>query len=475
MRVLIADRNARLLESISRTFAPQFSIQTASTRKHCGDLLRQGEFDLAVISEKLADGPGLQLIGQIARSSPDTLRIFAARRSRLQLLKGKLGPFGLFRTLAYPIEAQKLLSALTLARAGLGIDMTALNRHVVIEERQAGEVPAAFEKAAIPLRAPHSVAVTPGPAAVRPTVKRVSPAFTHPALSINVPMTIASMRRNRPSESSSAPQPAPLARQVPGIPSGVRSVRAQAQSALPQPVVARSAASPRLPSQSEAFRRASAKGETAESAASSQIVSRSARRGRQFAAASGGRPRPLTQTPPLGSPAEFVRRATAVHPTHKPQLAQAAAKRTMVPLAAAIAVVFLVATLTLRLFDASAAPSSSAQATRTSRVGSFSAPRQEIEQRDTSAPRQEIEQRDTSAPRQEIEQRDTSAPPRNLTPAGPTPWVHPAQSVAQRAEPKADSTTPDEVAPHAQMAASSTPIADPSTFGSEAYESIYSN
>src|SRR3984957_1433836 len=123
MRVLIADRNARLLESISLTFGQQFSIHTASTLERCGDLLRQGEFDLAIVSEKLADGRGLQLLGQIARSWPDTLRIFAARRSRLQLLKGRLGPFGLFRTLPYPIDAKKLLSALTLARAGLEIDL----------------------------------------------------------------------------------------------------------------------------------------------------------------------------------------------------------------------------------------------------------------------------------------------------------------------------------------------------------------
>jgi len=428
MRVLIADRNARLLESISRTFAQQFSVQTASTRKQCGELLRQGEFDLVVISEKLADGPGLQLIGQIARSSPDTLRIFAARRSRLQLLKGKLGPFGLFRTLAYPIEPQKLLSALTLARAGLEVDVTAPEiRHVVTEERQAREVPATFGEAALPLRAPHSVAFTPPPAVarptVRPTVKRVSPTFTPPALSINVPMTIASMRRNRPSEALRAAQPAE----------------------------ARSAASPRLPSQSEAFRTALAKRDTGKSAASSQIVSPSSRRGHQLSAVSGEQPRSLTQTRSHGSPSELVRRATAVHPTHKPQLAQTAPKRATVPLAAAIAVVFLVTTLTLRLFDASAAPSSSAQATRTSRVGSF------------------------SAPRLEIEPPDISAVPGHSTPAGPTPWVHPARSVAQHAETKAVSTTPDEVAPDSQMAASNTPIADPSTFGSEAYEPIYSN
>src|SRR5215469_14876591 len=92
MRVLIADRNAWLLESIARAFAHQFSIQTATTHEHCNELLARGEFALAVISEKLADGPGLRLLGQIARNSPDTLRVLAARDSRLQLLRGKLGP-----------------------------------------------------------------------------------------------------------------------------------------------------------------------------------------------------------------------------------------------------------------------------------------------------------------------------------------------------------------------------------------------
>jgi hypothetical protein len=115
-----------LLECISRTFAHRFSIYTATTRKRCDALRRQVRFDLTVISEKLADGPGLSLLGQIARDSPDTRRVFCARRSRLQLLQGKLGSFGLFRTLAYPIVAQELLATLVLARAGLKVDSPVL-------------------------------------------------------------------------------------------------------------------------------------------------------------------------------------------------------------------------------------------------------------------------------------------------------------------------------------------------------------
>jgi hypothetical protein len=119
MRVLIADRNVRLLESISLTFGNEFSIRTASTLWRCTLLLQQGSFDLVVVSEKLADGPGLRLLGQIARNTPRTLRILAASRSQLQLLSGDLARFALFRTIAYPVVPRELLSALTLARACL--------------------------------------------------------------------------------------------------------------------------------------------------------------------------------------------------------------------------------------------------------------------------------------------------------------------------------------------------------------------
>ena len=45
------------------------------------------------------------------------LRIFAAERQRLQLLRGRLGPFELFQTLSYPIDPQKLIATLQMAAA----------------------------------------------------------------------------------------------------------------------------------------------------------------------------------------------------------------------------------------------------------------------------------------------------------------------------------------------------------------------
>ena len=428
MRVLIADRNARLLESISRTFAQQFTIQTASSREHCDALLGSGEFDLAVISEKLADGPGLQVLGEIARNSPDTLRIFAARRSRLELLKGKLGPFGLFRTLSYPIDAQKLFSALTLARAGLETEAPELTiRQVAVEERQGGgEIAARLENEALPRRPRHGGVSTSNPSAVRPIVKPVSLASADALISINVPMVVASMRRVRHSGPSRAPQPVAVSRQSSGVSAGVHRVQAQAVSNNTSRDRATTAREQSVAPEAPSIVR------QPQTAASPLRVPK----------ARGTRNHSLAQTPPLGSLSGLVSRVPASPRTLRPRLTHAAPKRSMVTLAATIVAVFLVATLALNRFDAAARPSSSARVARTSSIG---------------------------------EQPVVSAPPQSSTPFSPTPSVRPPRRVEQRAEPRPGEGEADVGDLDPKMAASSAPIADPSSFGSEAYEAIYSN
>jgi ActR/RegA family two-component response regulator len=402
MRVLIADRNARLLESISRTFAHQFTIQTASSREHCDALLGSGEFDLAVISEKLADGPGLQVLGEIARNSPDTLRIFAARRSRLELLKGKLGPFGLFRTLSYPIDAQKLFSALTLARAGLETEAPELTvRQVAVEERQGGG-----EIAAI--------------------VKPVSLASADALISINVPMVVASMRRVRHSGPSRVPQPVAALRQSSGVSAGVHRVQAHAASNNTSPDRATTVREQSVAPESPGI----------------APLPQSAASHLRLPEARGTRSHSLAQTPPLGSLSGLVSRVPAAHRTHRPRLAGAVPKRSKVMLGATIVAVFLVVTLALNRFDAADRPSSDARVARASSIE---------------------------------EQPAISAPPQDSTPFGPTPSVRPPRSVEQRAAPRPEAAEADVGDQDPKMAASSTPIADPSSFGSEAYQAIYSN
>jgi hypothetical protein len=417
MRVLVADRNARLLESISRTFAQQFSIQAATTHEHCNELLLRGEFDLAVISEKLADGPGLRLLGQIARNSPDTLRIFAARRSRLQLLKGKLGPFGLFRTLTYPIDPQKLLSALTLARAGLEIEVPGPEaRHVPVVERRAVGVPARGGNAASPLPAQHAGGSGHASAAVRSTAERISLTSADAMFAVNVPGAIASLRRVRRSNLPSAPQPARTTLQssraslavenahdrAPGgsaprqeaPASGERSVAAT-QSAPAQAAVVRSAAPPRVPPQGEIPQPAPARRRAVNRGVGSQVVSRSS---------------------------EWAR-------------ARRAPMRTKVALGATVVVVFIV-TLTLNMVD------TGVHVTH-------------------------------AAPRPELERPAISISPQSSTPVDLPHAFRPVPSVAQRVEPRPAATDGEPVNP--QIAASTAPVADPSTFGSEAYEPVYSN
>jgi len=114
----------------------------------------------------------------------------------------------------------------------------------------------------------------------------------------------------------------------------------------------------------------------------------------------------------------------------------------MVTLAAAIVAVFLVVTLALNRFDAADRHSSDARVARATSIA---------------------------------EQPAISAPPQDSMPFSPTPSVRPPRSVEQRAEPRPDATEADVGDQDPKMAASSAPIADPSSFGSEAYEAIYSN
>jgi hypothetical protein len=117
MRVLVAGRNAKILAEAAGTFATDLEIHTAATTASCVALLGRVRFDLVVACETLGDGSGLEVLSHVAVNTPNTLRIFAARPATLNLLKGELGLFGLFRTLPYPINFRKLWAAINLARS----------------------------------------------------------------------------------------------------------------------------------------------------------------------------------------------------------------------------------------------------------------------------------------------------------------------------------------------------------------------
>jgi hypothetical protein len=117
MRILVAGRSAKAVATAAGAFANDLTIETAATKAACIALLERTQFDLIVACETLGDGSGLEVLSHAAVNAPDTLRIFAARPSTLNLLQGELGLFGLFRTLPYPINFRKLWAALNLARS----------------------------------------------------------------------------------------------------------------------------------------------------------------------------------------------------------------------------------------------------------------------------------------------------------------------------------------------------------------------
>jgi hypothetical protein len=487
MRVLIADRNARLLESISRSFGREFAIQAAASCADCKELLSQGEFDLALISEKLADGPGLQLLGQIARDSPDTLRVFVARRARLELLRGKLGPFGLFRTLGYPIDPQELLSVLTLARAGLEVSgwrkpadapvmaaptkpatgepapaKLAAEKTKVIKSpvakagatgpavtgpavtKLAAAKAAATDPAVTKLAATKAAATkpAPAPAGVRATVERISLTSADATFVVDVPKIFASIgqgprgvRGGRVrAPGNGAPRPKPSAQKSDGrdvTPDLPRAAGRAQQGASDSPAAAggaqRGAPDPSAVAGKAgkfAFDPSNVPGQglVAASSAPSADPRRtraqpSAPRSSLSPAAVGSKPRNRG----MGSRVEYK-----------------APVRSKVALGATIAVVFVVTALTLNWADTSAHV--------------------------TRAP----------APGPTVEQSALAVPP--PPPVDSKPPFGPTSSVARRVEPKPDPVQSDAEPTGPQIASSTTtPVADPSSFGSEAYEIIYSN
>ena len=164
MRVLVVDQDSTLLTAITQTLGEYFAIDAVTTKAACFDLVRSNEFEVIVAGERLEDGSGLELLGQLARSRPDMLRIFAAERERLRLLKGRLGPFGLFRTLAYPIQPRQLLAALS---AAAGIE------EEVEEAETADSEPTNVQVVSSP-HARSAAPAAPAPAAPRPRTQTPS-------------------------------------------------------------------------------------------------------------------------------------------------------------------------------------------------------------------------------------------------------------------------------------------------------------
>src|ERR1700722_14124711 len=157
MRVLVVDQDSTSNLAITRSLRDLYDVDCVTNKGDCLDLLRSNIFEVIVATERLEDGSGLELLGQISKKWPSVLRIFAADRQRLQLLRGRVGPFELFQTLTYPIDSERLIATLALAEAAQNADAdTSDIQHVELsgeapaEESDEAEEPTEFEDSAEP-------------------------------------------------------------------------------------------------------------------------------------------------------------------------------------------------------------------------------------------------------------------------------------------------------------------------------------
>lgn len=204
MRVLVVDQDSTLLTAITQTLGEYFVIDAVTTKADCLDLVRLNDFEVIVAGERLEDGSGLELLGSLARSRPDMLRIFAAQRERLKLLKGRLGPFGLFRTLSYPIEPRQLLAALS-AAAGIEEEVEEIEE---VEAPPPAPAPVPAPRRAAPAqtsqRAPAATAATAGFARTQGQVAAAAPSRAQASVSTS-PASSSRASRTQASVASAAP------------------------------------------------------------------------------------------------------------------------------------------------------------------------------------------------------------------------------------------------------------------------------
>lgn len=219
MRVLVVDHDSALLEALVRALRDHFVIDAVTNKADCLDLLRQNEFDLIVACERLNDGSGLELLGQIGKRWPALLRVFSAEEARLRLLRGRLGPFCLFQTLVYPIDPDDMLSTLAIAQTAHAANVDTGKIESVELSSEVEEVDesalAEAQVAAGGARGSSAVALPEGPRERHPALRRRAASSSHSSSHAGAGTSGGQSRSRRPTR---FPQMSEAT--APGAPSG---------------------------------------------------------------------------------------------------------------------------------------------------------------------------------------------------------------------------------------------------------------
>jgi DNA-binding NtrC family response regulator len=109
VKTLLADADQAMLQHCVARVGGRQPLAIATSKAQVLHLLRHGPgFDVVVVCERLKDGSGLALLGDIHSKWPHVVRVFCSERHRLALVRARLGALRLRHTLPYPLKPAKL-------------------------------------------------------------------------------------------------------------------------------------------------------------------------------------------------------------------------------------------------------------------------------------------------------------------------------------------------------------------------------
>jgi hypothetical protein len=119
VKTLLVDVDKAMLQHCLRRIGGRQPLHIATSKGHALLQLRHGPgFDVIVACERLEDGSGLALLGEVQLKWPQLTRVFCSERHRLDIVRTRLGALRLHHTLTYPLRPVRLEMLLVeLARA----------------------------------------------------------------------------------------------------------------------------------------------------------------------------------------------------------------------------------------------------------------------------------------------------------------------------------------------------------------------
>lgn len=119
VRVLFVDDEARILRTLAMQFRRRYQVLTESDPQRVMALLQQQAVDIVVSDQRMPGMSGSQLLEQVQRQYPNTIRILLTGYSDLDAAVDALNSGGIFRYLTKPWVPEEMVETLAQAHPQL--------------------------------------------------------------------------------------------------------------------------------------------------------------------------------------------------------------------------------------------------------------------------------------------------------------------------------------------------------------------